>query len=77
MFEKITYELRCLKETQNNMEPLFDKAKKLIDELVGNDPMDIFNSGITKQDILDYVNLKIFKNPVIISLGIKSVKNNE
>lgn len=54
---------------------LFDYKDNIIDALLGDNKADILSSGITKDDIINYFNLKFIDNPTILSLGIQSIKS--
>jgi insulysin len=49
-----------------------DYKEQLLNRLVGDNPVDILSSGITKYDIINYFNEKFVNNPLILSVGIQA-----
>jgi secreted Zn-dependent insulinase-like peptidase len=54
----------------DNTEPMFDIKDKLINSLMGDDAINIEESGITKDDIISKYN-DMITDPTIITIGIK------
>jgi len=64
--------MNMIKRKQIGGDIVRDYKEQLLSTLVGNNPMDVLSSGITKYDVINYFNSKFINNPLILSVSIQA-----